>query len=162
MIREDFAEASAIRNLSPKASASLARRCLQGMIRDFWQVHTRPAEPRSKLARAQDRKTLFDEIEAIQEWVDPVTWQAIDVVRRLGNIGAHMELDVNVIVDVEPEEAERLLGLIEMLINEWYVARKTREERLQGIVALGAKKDAQLEAARNPAADGEIQTGGEE
>ncbi len=35
-IREDYKEACAIRDLSPKASATLSRRCLQGMIRDFW------------------------------------------------------------------------------------------------------------------------------
>jgi len=38
--------------------------------------------------------------------VDPLTWEAIDAVRKLGNIGAHMEKDINVIVDVDPEEAE--------------------------------------------------------
>ena len=35
-IREDYVEASKIKELSPKASATLSRRCLQGMIRDFW------------------------------------------------------------------------------------------------------------------------------
>ena len=37
-IRDDYTEACAIKDLSPKASATLARRALQGMIRDFWQV----------------------------------------------------------------------------------------------------------------------------
>src|SRR5215472_1405790 len=34
-IRNDYHEACRIVNLSPKASATLSRRCLQGMIRDF-------------------------------------------------------------------------------------------------------------------------------
>jgi Domain of unknown function (DUF4145) len=34
-IRDDYYEACRIRDLSPKSSAALARRCLQGMIRDF-------------------------------------------------------------------------------------------------------------------------------
>ena len=34
----DYKEACLIAALSPKASATLARRCLQGMIRDFWAV----------------------------------------------------------------------------------------------------------------------------
>lgn len=34
-LREDYYEACLIRDKSPKASATLARRCLQGMIRDF-------------------------------------------------------------------------------------------------------------------------------
>ena len=37
-IRDDYLEACLIRDLSPKASATLSRRCLQGMIRDFWGV----------------------------------------------------------------------------------------------------------------------------
>ena len=37
-IRSDYEEAHAILNLSPKASATLSRRCLQGMIRDFWGI----------------------------------------------------------------------------------------------------------------------------
>src|SRR5687768_13486961 len=34
-LRDDYYEACLIRELSPKASATLIRRCLQGMIRDF-------------------------------------------------------------------------------------------------------------------------------
>lgn len=34
-IKQDYEEACAIVYLSPKASATLSRRCLQGMIRDF-------------------------------------------------------------------------------------------------------------------------------
>lgn len=37
-IRADYEEACLIRHLSPKASATLSRRCLQGMIRDFWNI----------------------------------------------------------------------------------------------------------------------------
>ena len=33
-LREDYREACRVRDLSPKAAATLARRCLQGMIRD--------------------------------------------------------------------------------------------------------------------------------
>ena len=37
-IRQDYEEAYSIVNLSPKASATLSRRCLQGMIREFWKI----------------------------------------------------------------------------------------------------------------------------
>ncbi len=133
-IREDYTEAYLIRDLSPKASATLARRCLQGMIRDFHDVGE------SNLKKA---------IEAIRDKVDPLTWQAIDAVRSIGNIGAHMERDINLIVAVEPEEADALLGLIEYLIQDWYVNRHEREERLKSIVAL---KDAKQQARKSPPA----------
>jgi hypothetical protein len=34
------------------------------------------------------------------------TMDAIDHVREIGNIGARMESDINVIVDVDPEERD--------------------------------------------------------
>jgi hypothetical protein len=125
-IKADYEEASLILDLSPKASATLARRCLQGIIRDFWCV--KPAR-------------LVDEIKAIKESVDPLTWDAIEAVRKVGNIGAHMEKDIDVIVDVEPNEAALLLNLIEMLVHDWYIVREERKKRLQSIVSLGAEKE---------------------
>ncbi len=96
------------------------------MIRDFHGV---------------SRKNLKLEIEAIQDRVDPLTWQAIDAVRSIGNIGAHMEKDINIIVEVEPREATALVGLIEILIEDWYVNRHEREKHLKGIVALKDAKE---------------------
>lgn len=127
----DYNEACMIKSLSPKASATLARRCLQGMIRDFWKV----SKPR-----------LIDEIEAIAEKVDPLTWDAIDGVRKIGNIGAHMERDINVIVDVEPEEAELLIRLIETLVQDWYVVRYEREQRLKKITQVSDNKTSQRQS----------------
>lgn len=124
-ITADYKEACLIRDLSPKASATLSRRCLQGMIRDFWDI---------KKAR------LVDEIEALSDRVDPMTWAAIDAVRKIGNIGAHMERDINVIVDVEPKEAQLLIGLIETLIKDWYVTKHDREKRNAELVALAGSK----------------------
>ncbi len=128
-ILDDYVEACLIRDLSPKASATLSRRCLQGLIRDFWKIR-------------KDR--LIDEIKELEEHIDPLTWRAIDAVRKVGNIGAHMEKDINVIIDVDPEEAAKLIGLIELLIRDWYMARKERENRLAEIVEMGkAKKEAE-------------------
>jgi hypothetical protein len=132
VIRQDYFEACAIVDLSPKAAATLARRALQGMIRDFHGI---------------TRATLYAEIEALKGLVDPTTWQAINVVRSVGNIGAHMEKDINLVIDVEPDEAVALIRLIEMLISEWYVARQRREEELSSIVTLGQEKQAQRGSA---------------
>src|SRR5262249_31242196 len=133
-IRDDYSEACAIRDLSPKASATLARRCLQGMIRDFCGIR-------------KDR--LIDEIKELRERVDKrsapkgVTHEsvdAIDHVRSIGNVGAHREKDVILISDIEPGEAQALIELIEMLFDEWYVARKQREERLAKVATTGKQK----------------------
>ncbi len=132
-IRDDYYEACQIRELSPKASATLSRRCLQGMIRDFWGIK---------------KSRLIDEISELESKVDTLTWQAIDAVRKIGNIGAHMEKDVNVVIDVEPAEASLLLGLIENLMQDWYIARHDREIRLKEIVEMGSKKEAQVKAKR--------------
>ena len=126
-ILSDYREACLIRDLSPKASATIARRCLQGMIRDFWKIK-------------KDR--LIDEIKALEGKVDEQTWEAIDALRTLGNIGAHMEKDINLIVDVDLGEASLLIELIETLISDWYIERHEREQRASRLVAAAAAKKA--------------------
>lgn len=126
-IRDDYVEACKIRDLSPKASATLSRRCLQGMIRDFWGI----VKPR-----------LIDEIEALKEKTDALTWEAIDSTRKIGNVGAHMEKDINLIVDVDANEANLLIWLIELLVKDWYITRQERQERLLAIVKAKDAKDA--------------------
>lgn len=134
-IQKDYYEACRIRDLSPKASATLARRCLQGMIRDFWGI----------------KKTrLKDEVDALEDMVDADTWDSINAVRRVGNIGAHMEQDINVIVDVEAGEAQLLIGLIEQLVDDWYIVRENRRKRTDELKKLAAAKEAQ----RKPKVEG--------
>jgi hypothetical protein len=127
-IQQDYREACRIRDLSSKASATLSRRCLQGMIRDFWDIK---------------KSRLKDEIDALEEKVDPDTWTSIDAVRGVGNIGAHMEKDINIIVDVEPGEAQLLISLIEQLVDDWYVTRENRRKRTEQLKELAAAKEAQ-------------------
>jgi hypothetical protein len=95
------------------------------MIRDFWSVR---------------KDTLKQEIEGIADKVDRSDWEAIDAIRHIGNIGAHMEKDVNLIVDVEPSEAQLLIELIETLFRSWYVAREERLERTKALKELAEKK----------------------
>lgn len=134
-IRLDYGEACLIRDDSPKASATLSRRCLQGMIRDFWEVK---------------KNRLADAINAIEEKVDPLTWKAIHAVRQMGNIGAHMEKDINLIIDVDPEEAQILIGLIEILFKDWYIARHERQKQLERVVRLSAQKAAEKKSGVEP------------
>ncbi len=131
-IRNDYTEAYSILNLSPKASATLARRCLQGMIRNFWGI---------------SKNRLIDEINELQSKVPPAQWKVIDAIRSIGNIGAHMEKDVNLIVDITPDESEKLLKLIELLIEKWYVQRHDEEELYNDIHNINTNKHAQKQSS---------------
>ncbi len=133
-LREDYSEACRIRDLSPKASATLARRCIQGMIRDFCGIV---------------KGTLAAEILALRELVEAgdappgvsiESVEAIDHVRGIGNIGAHMEKDINLIIPVEPDEAQILIDLIESLFDDWYVEREKRAQRFGNVKALAESK----------------------
>jgi len=152
-LRADYSEACLIRDLSPKAASTLVRRCLQGMIRDFAGI----AKP-----------TLFAEIDALRKAVDDRTApetithdhiEAIDAVRGIGNIGAHMEKDINIIVEVDPGEAQALIELVEMLFEEWYIARHKRQQRLDQIQQMAKAKQIAIIAQQGlrAADDGEPQ-----
>jgi len=133
-LREDYSEAWKIRDLSPKASATLSRRCLQGMIRDLAGVH---------------EKTLFKEIEKLRELseknlapkgVSEDSIESLHHVRSLGNIGAHMEADIDIVIPVDPKEAQILIDLIEILFDEWYVAREKRRSKFAALKATADEK----------------------
>ena len=131
-IRQDYEEACAIVSLSPKASATLSRRCLQGMIRDFWNIKE------SNLSKA---------IEKLEGKIPIPQWNVIDGVRRIGNIGAHMEKDINLIVDIDPDEAQKLIKLIEHLLEQWYINRHEQELLYADII--GIDKSKQSERKKN-------------
>lgn len=147
-IRTDYYEGCAIRELSPKASATIIRRCLQGMIRDFCGI---------------SKRRLIDEIRELRERVNhgrappgvlPDTVDAIDQVRKIGNIGAHMEADINVIVDVDPNEAQVLVELAELLFEEWYVAAELRKRRLEKLSIIADENKAIQQQKILPSPDG--------
>lgn len=124
-IRNDYEEAYAIVNLSPKASATLSRRCLQGMIRDFFQI---------------SKSNLYEEIDAIKDKISTEQWDVLNGIRRIGNIGAHMEKDINLIVDIEPDEAKKLIKLIELLIQQWYIERHNQQRLYADIIDIDQAK----------------------
>lgn len=141
VLANDYYEACKIRDLSPKASATLSRRVLQGMIRDFCGIR---------------RDSLFLEIKELEDmsakWEAPKgvqheTIEAMHHVRSIGNIGAHMEKDINIVVDVEPGEAQALIDLVELLFKDWYVARTAREEQLASIKKIAETKAEQKRLA---------------
>ena len=127
-IRQDYEEAYSIVDLSPKASATLSRRCLQGMIHDFHNIHA---------------KNLNAEITQLKDTISTVEWQVLDGLRKIGNIGAHMEHDINIIVDIDPNEAKQLLSVIEFFIEKWYVSKHESEELFNSVIQLSKEKQEQ-------------------
>lgn len=125
VVQQDYEEACLIKNLSPKASATLCRRALQGMIRNFWKV-TKP--------------TLHDELVAIKTQCEAELFDAMMSLKSIGNIGAHPEKDINLIVDVDEGEPDALLELLRILDKDWYVARADRLARLSTVKQLGVAK----------------------
>ena len=117
-VREDYSEAFLICELSPKASATLSRRCLQGIIRDVWKVKP---------------NNLSKEIDQIQDRVRKETLDIITLIRKFGNIGAHMEKDINMIINIEPNEAHLLVELVEALIQEWYIDDPKKEKLMKNL-----------------------------
>jgi hypothetical protein len=118
----------------PKLSATLARRCTQGIIRDYFKI---------------SKKRLIDEINELQGKVDPLLWDAIDATRKIGNIGAHLEKDVNLILDIEPHEAQALIELIELLFKETYVAREERKKKLETIKEIANSLETQKSSSES-------------
>ena len=65
-----------------------------------------------------------------------------------------MEADINVIVDVDPDEAQVLIELAELLFDEWYIAREQRMQRLAKLGVICAEKKQLQQQKRLPPPDG--------
>ena len=98
------------------------------MVRDFWEIR---------------KNTLFDEVSELKNHIPPDLWMAIDGLRQLGNVGAHMEKDTSLIIDIDPDEAIQLIKLIELLIKEWYINREDRRILFEEIVQVSEEKQVQ-------------------
>lgn len=105
----DFQEAVAVLPTSRKASAALARRCLQ-----FILVHAGKATKRD----------LADQIVEVLPTLPAELALNVDAIRQVGNYAAHPMKSTNssAVVDVEDGEAEWLLDVLEELADHFYVA----------------------------------------
>jgi hypothetical protein len=108
-LAEDYIEAAQVLVLSPKASAALSRRCLQGILRD----------------NGFTEKDLAPAIKAVvTSGKLPVTLAAsLDAVRNIGNFAAHPTKDTNtgMVLPVEAHEAEWNLDVLDGLFEYFYV-----------------------------------------
>ena len=51
-----------------------------------------------------------------------------------------MEKDINLIIDIEPDEAQKLIKLIELLIEQWYIERHNQQQLYADIIGIDNSK----------------------
>jgi len=135
-IAVDYIEASNVLPLSAKASAALARRCLQNVLR----------------SNGYKAKDLAKEIDLILNETDPARAipeslrMTVDGIRNFGNFSAHPINDLTSlqVIDVEPHEAEWSLDILDEMFEHFYVRPAQARARKAAL-------DAKLAAAGKPA-----------
>jgi len=131
-LADDYEQACAVLDASPAASAALARRCLQGLIRNHFKIKG---------------ERLYDEIKEVAglKTLPPYLAEGLDRIREIGNLASHPthDAELGVIVNVEREEAEWTLEILESLFKHCYVDPKEYEWRTQ-------KLREKLDKARGP------------
>lgn len=131
-IAEDFNEACLVLSLSPKASAALSRRCLQGVLRDKAEV--------KHGSLANEIKQFIENAQAPTHLI-----KTVDAIRHFGNFAAHPLVDKKTgeIIDVEEGEAEWLLDILDMLFDFYYVQPELAKKKMDEL-------NKKLEAAGKP------------
>jgi hypothetical protein len=121
-VYQDYIEACLVLHDSPKASAALTRRCLQTILREKAKVT--PGD-------------LFDEIQEVIKRPEMPSYliDSIDAIRKIGNIAAHTlkSKSSGLIVDIEPREAELSIGVIEGLLDFYYILPEKQKERINNV-----------------------------
>ncbi len=105
-LRESYEEAVLVVDTSPKASAALARRCLQTLL----------------VFRGAKKSDLVDQLAEVYTTLPGYVQTFVDNIRKLGNLAAHAKTSKSTgeIVPVEPSEAEWMLELLEELFDHYY------------------------------------------
>jgi hypothetical protein len=127
-IEQDYVQATRVLSISLTASAALSRRCLQNILRQRSAQDT-PDFP--------ENGSLYAEIEAViaSNKLSPTLNDKLHAVRKLGNLGAHPLQDkhTNLVVNVDPEEAQLTLNIINDLLDYYYVQVPKTKAILEGI-----------------------------
>jgi hypothetical protein len=124
----DYDEACRLLKISPCASATYARRCLQGMVRKKFKL--KPGKFQNEIKSLSSMNGTVR-----QEVID-----ALERVRKIGKFRAMPEDDVKVLVDVSYDEAKQTIGVIEALLFDWFIAPAEHDKRIGALKAiLGSK-----------------------
>lgn len=135
-IAVDYAEAAEVLPISAKASAALARRCLQNILHAHGYVGRDLAKEIDLLLNEADPKKGIPESLRL----------TIDGIRNFGNFSAHPITDKTSlqIIDVEDHEAEWCLDTLDEMFEHFYVRPAQARTRKAAL-------DAKLQAAGKPA-----------
>ena len=125
----DYDEACRLIRTSPCASATYARRCLQGMVRKKFKL--KPGKFMNEI------KTLS----SMNGMVAAEVTAALERVRKIGKFRAMPEDDVKVLSDVTYDDAKLTVEVIEALLFDWFIAPAEREQRISALRAILAAKD---------------------
>jgi len=115
-ISKDYNEACLVFPFSAKASAALARRCLQSIL-------TTTAGATSN--------NLSTQIDEVLNHLPSQIAENLDAIREIGNFAAHEQksTDTGLILDIEPGEAEWTLDILESLFDYYYVIPAREKEK---------------------------------
>jgi hypothetical protein len=127
-IYKDYDEACRLLPVSAGASVTMARRCVQKMIRAKFRL--KPGK-------------LQNEIRTLSSLSPPVQQEVIDAldsIRKTGKFRALPDDEVKIVSDVSPEAAEHVISIIEILISDWFLAPAEHDERLVSLQLILNKK----------------------
>lgn len=124
-IASDYTEANLVLPHSPKASAALARRCLQAVLTAAGYVSRNLAE---------QVQQAIDEPAAAKALPSSLR-DSMDAIRNFGNFSAHPLTDVTTlqVIEVDEGEAEWCLELLLDLFDHYYVKPAKALERREAL-----------------------------
>ncbi|MDR1915292.1 MAG: DUF4145 domain-containing protein [Synergistaceae bacterium] len=130
VIFRDYDEACRLLGVSPSASATYARRCLQSMVRKKFKL--KPGKFQNEI------KTLS----SVSGTVKQEVIEALESVRRMGRFRAMPEDDVRVIAEITYAEARKIIDIIEVILCDWFVAPAEQDKRAGALRAILERKSA--------------------
>lgn len=93
------------------------------------------------------KNTLNEEITELKGEISNDERNALDALHKIGNIGSHVE-NVNLIINIKPDEADQLIVFIEYLFKQQYVKRHGGQGNLASVQALAGIKTEQKKQIR--------------
>jgi hypothetical protein len=129
-IADDYKQATRISKISTKASATLARRCLQATLRNKFPEMGKKPNLKQEIDWVIDNGGLDDEINEV-----------LHKLRDAGNFGAHPSEDgLTEIYDLSQEDLEACFLLLDHLFDIFYVQPAKRKEKLSKLKNIPSSK----------------------